>query len=151
MVDIVSKGTRSRMMSGIRGKDTRPEILIRSLLHRKGFRFRLHDRRLAGRPDIVLPKHKAVIEVRGCFWHGHDCHLFVWPSTRKGFWKEKIGQNRKRDSRNMMKIQELGWKTLIVWECAVKGKRRLPVSELGKTIENWLLYDSSNAEIPVPI
>ncbi|WP_231884015.1 very short patch repair endonuclease, partial [Alcanivorax sp. HI0044] len=82
MVDVVDKATRSRMMAGIKGKDTKPEILIRSELHRRGFRFRKNVKDLPGKPDIVLPKYKAVIMVNGCFWHGHECHLFKWPSTR---------------------------------------------------------------------
>ena len=149
MVDVVNKSTRSTMMSGIRGKNTKPEIFIRSLLHRRGFRFRLHDKKLPGRPDIVLPKHKAVIEVRGCFWHGHDCHLFVWPSTRKDFWKEKIYKNRERDRINMTKLHNLSWKTLIVWECAIKGKEKLPARGLSENIESWILHDQLDAEIPV--
>lgn len=86
MADIVSSATRSRMMSGIRGRNTKPEIVIRSLLHRLGFRFRLHVRELPGNPDIVLPRHHAVVFVHGCFWHGHDCPLFKWPETRPDFW-----------------------------------------------------------------
>ena len=93
MADVVDRKTRSRMMSGIRGKNTRPELLIRKGLHARGFRFRLHDKRLPGKPDLVLPKYSAVIFVHGCFWHGHDCHLFKWPQSRREFWRKKITRN----------------------------------------------------------
>ena len=122
MVDIVDKATRSRMMSGIRGKNTQPEILIRHGLHRLGFRYRLHGSKLPGRPDIVLPKFNAVILVHGCFWHGHDCRYFKLPTTRTGFWKEKIDGNRARDSRNLDSLLTAGWRVCIVWECAVRGR-----------------------------
>lgn len=89
MTDVVDKATRSRMMAGIKGKDTKPEMLIRSELHRRGFRFRKNVKDLPGKPDIVLPKYRAVIMVNGCFWHGHGCRLFKWPSTRPEFWREK--------------------------------------------------------------
>lgn len=98
MADVVDSATRSRMMSGIRGRNTKPEIMIRSLLHHHGFRFRLHVRDLPGKPDIVLPRHHAVIFVHGCFWHGHDCPLFKWPGTRADFWREKIGRNQSNDN-----------------------------------------------------
>src|SRR5690606_16975078 len=99
--DIVSPKTRSRMMSGIRGKNTRPELILRSALHRKGFRFRLHRKDLPGRPDMIFPQYRAVLFVHGCFWHGHNCHLFKWPSTREEFWREKIAGNIKRDKRQI--------------------------------------------------
>ncbi len=90
MPDVVSRAKRGEMMSGIRGKNTKPELVIRSALHRAGYRFRLHTRSLPGKPDLVLPKYRAAIFVNGCFWHGHDCHLFKWPGTRKDFWRAKI-------------------------------------------------------------
>ena len=112
------------MMSGIRGRDTSPEKLIRSGLHRFGYRFRLHDRSLPGRPDLVFPSRRAIIEVRGCFWHGHDCHLFHWPQTRAEFWRTKILGNIERDERNRAAIFEAGWRVAEVWECQLKGKER---------------------------
>lgn len=109
MVDIVSKEVRSRMMAGIKGKDTKPEILVRQLLHRNGFRFRLHQKHLPGRPDIVLKRFNAVIFVNGCFWHGHHrCHLFRLPKSRRDFWQDKIWANRERDDRKREALLELG-------------------------------------------
>ena len=138
MVDVVDKKTRSRMMSGIRGKDTIPELLIRKALFAKGFRYRLHDRRLPGKPDLVFPKYDAVIFIHGCFWHGHDCHLFKWPSTRPEFWKNKINRNREVDERNYKKIKEDGWRILTIWECAIKGKTRLSLEKIVDASEKWL-------------
>ena len=130
MVDIVTAEVRSRMMSGIRGSNTKPELLLRKGLHALGFRFRLHDRSLPGKPDIVLPRYKAVIFAHGCFWHGHDCHLFKWPSTRPEFWQAKIARNRAVDERTEAALSEAGWRQAIVWECALKGKTRLPLEEV---------------------
>ena len=138
MVDVVDKKTRSRMMSGIRGKDTKPELIIRKVLFRKGFRYRLHDKKLPGKPDIVLPKYHSVIFVHGCFWHGHNCHLFKWPKTRPAFWKKKIKRNREVDKRNYKKLREEGWYILTVWECALKGKTCRPLEKLIVDIAKWL-------------
>jgi len=135
------------MMSGIRGKDTKPELLIRSGLHRRGYRFRLHARNLPGRPDIVLPRYKAIILVHGCFWHGHDCHLFKWPSTRPQFWREKIRGNVARDKKNLRAYHDEGWKTITVWECALKGKHAIGIDAALDQIEAWLAGKSSDAEI----
>jgi DNA mismatch endonuclease, patch repair protein len=117
MADVVDAATRSRMMSGIRGKDTKPEMIVRRALHKAGFRYRLHDKKLPGTPDIVLPKHKMVIFVHGCFWHGHMCKEFRWPKTREEFWREKIERNVMRDTLNEAAIASLGWKVIVVWEC----------------------------------
>jgi DNA mismatch endonuclease (patch repair protein) len=97
------------MMAGIRGKNTRPEILIRKVLHRAGLRFRMHVGELPGKPDIVLPRWRAVIQVQGCFWHGHDCHLFRLPKTRREFWEAKIAGNRARDAAARAALAEFGW------------------------------------------
>ncbi|MDE2663479.1 MAG: DNA mismatch endonuclease Vsr [Gemmatimonadota bacterium] len=122
MTDIVDARTRSAMMSGIRGKDTKPEILVRRFLHRSGFRFRLHHKDLPGRPDIVLPRYRTVVEVRGCFWHRHeDCPFAYMPKSNRAFWKAKLEGNRARDLRNLQKLRELGWKTIEVWECELAG------------------------------
>lgn len=147
MVDVVSKKKRSEMMAGIGPEDTRPELVVRRLLHRRGYRYKLHDKKLPGKPDLVFKRFQAVIQIQGCFWHGHKCHLFKWPSTRKEFWKEKISANIKRDVNNLHKLDQAGWKTLVIWECALKGKEKLPDRELFKTIEAWLLYDPMSAEI----
>lgn len=121
MADIVDAATRSRMMSGIRGRNTKPERLIRSLLHRQGLRFRLHARELPGKPDMVFPRYRAVIFVHGCFWHGHDCQLFKWPATRAEFWREKIGKNRENDRHAIDALLTEGWRVCVVWECSVRG------------------------------
>lgn len=126
MADIVDKATRSRMMSGIRGKDTKPEIVVRSLLHRHGYRFRLHRRGLPGRPDLILPKYRTAVFVHGCYWHGHDhCHLYRLPKGDTGFWAGKISRNRERDDTNSAALVEAGWNVVVVWECAVMKSRRL--------------------------
>ena len=111
----VDKETRSRMMSGIHGKNTKPEMLIRKGLHALGFRYRLHSLKLPGKPDIILPKYRAIILINGCFWHAHNCHLFKWPSTRKEFWEAKILSNKKRDLENLKQYSDAGWKTLVIW------------------------------------
>lgn len=147
MVDIVSPEKRSRMMSGIRGKDTRPELIIRKGLHARGFRFRLHDSRLPGKPDLVFPRYKAVILVHGCFWHGHDCHLFKWPSSRKDFWRKKITRNREKDSEVMAELENLGWRILVVWECALKGKEKWPVDRVMDKAADWLSDGIGNSQI----
>lgn len=144
MTDIVDKATRSRMMSGIRGRNTKPEMLIRSGLHRRGFRFRLHVRNLPGRPDIVLPKHRAIIEVRGCFWHAHGCGLSKIPSTREEFWEYKLASNRVRDLRNERTLSDLGWRVVVVWECAIRGPGSRSVDQVVDEIADLLLHGSSS-------
>lgn len=111
-------------MSGIRGKNTKPELAVRKALHRLGFRYRLHDRSLPGKPDLVFPKYRAVIFVHGCFWHGHDCHLFKWPKTRQEFWRNKIEKNRLNDARAIAELEGQGWRVGVIWECALKGKQQ---------------------------
>jgi DNA mismatch endonuclease (patch repair protein) len=135
------------MMSGIRGKDTSPELRIRKALFRKGFRYRLHDKKLPGKPDLVFPGHRAVVLIHGCFWHGHDCHLFKWPSTRPKFWKEKINRNRTRDLEVTEMLSKNGWRILTVWECALKGKEKLDFDDMVSTIENWIKGNDESGEI----
>ena len=142
MVDIVSPQKRSEMMAGIKGKNTKPELVVRRLLHAEGFRFRLHRKDLPGRPDIVLPRFKTAIFVNGCFWHGHgNCALYRPPLTRTEFWSEKISGNRARDARKLTELTDLGWQAVVVWECAIKGKNKLPDGELAQ-----LLADSISNE-----
>ena len=133
MVDVVDSATRSRMMSGIRGRNTKPEILIRSLLHRQGFRFRLHVRDMPGKPDIVLPRYRAVVFVHGCFWHGHSCPLFKLPGTRPDFWREKIERNQNNDNRAKRELLADGWRVGVIWECALRlwamAKKRNPIQQ----------------------
>lgn len=119
-MDIVSKAVRSRMMSGIRGKNTIPELVVRSVAHALGLRFRLHDRRLPGTPDLVLRKHRAVIFVHGCFWHRHECGLAAMPKTRTEFWVEKFAANQRRDVSNRAELAVQGWRVLEIWECETK-------------------------------
>ena len=134
-------------MAGIRGKDTKPELAIRRGLHAAGFRFRLHDRKLPGAPDLVLPCHRAAILVHGCFWHGHDCPLFKWPRSRQEFWREKITGNIGRDRRSILQLEQAGWRVLIIWECALKGVTRLGAETvIGRTAE-WLRESAPRSEI----
>jgi len=142
MSDVHDAKTRSENMSNIKHKDTQPELFIRKLLHANGFRFRLHVKYLPGKPDIVLPKYKAVIQVNGCYWHGHNCHLFKWPKTRKQFWQNKIEGNIARDKRVMKELTILGWRVLIIWECALKGKTKLSLDQVSTKIIDWLGSDS---------
>lgn len=144
MADVVDAATRSRMMRGIRSTDTKPELRIRSLLHRRGFRFRLHARDLPGKPDIVLPCYRAVLFVHGCFWHGHACPLFRLPSTRRDFWKAKIDRNRATDARAQASLGTTGWRVGTVWECAMKGTHRLDEARLIDMLDAWLRSNASS-------
>lgn len=125
MVDSLTPEQRSERMSRIRGSDTGPELLVRRYLHALGFRYRLHARDLPGRPDLVLPKHGAVVFVHGCFWHAHSCQKGRIPRTRSKFWQEKFAYNQARDSRNVRALRRLGWRVLTVWECSLaRGSTR---------------------------
>lgn len=135
------------MMAGIRGTNTKPELLIRSLLHKKGFRYRIHVKDLPGKPDIVLPKYRAVVFIHGCFWHGHkDCHLFRLPGTRTEFWQEKILRNQANDSRAVALLLASNWRVCIVWECSIRGARKDP-EKVADTIEDWLSGTETFLEI----
>ncbi|MGC6585093.1 very short patch repair endonuclease [Paenibacillus sp. Dod16] len=148
MPDIVSPDTRSRMMAGIRSKDTKPELIIRKGLHCLGFRYRLHDKNLPGKPDMVFPRYNAVIFVHGCFWHGHSCHLFKWPSSNTEFWRTKITRNIELDKEHIACLQEMGWRTGIVWECSLKGKYRINTEEVIELCAQWLqTTDMTSIEI----
>lgn len=118
--------------------DTRPEQIIRKALHARGFRYRLHPKDIPGKPDLVLPKYRATIFVHGCFWHGHDCPLFKWPKTREEFWREKINRNRARDMSVRRELSAAGWRVALVWECALKGRGRLPLMQTIDSISSWL-------------
>jgi len=120
-MDVFSKEKRSRIMAKVKGKDTKPELVVRSLLHRMGYRFRLHRRDLPGNPDIVLPKYKKVIFVHGCFWHGHKgCPRSKRPTTNVDFWNAKLDKTIERDSMNIHKLKNKGWEPIVVWGCEVK-------------------------------
>lgn len=125
MVDVLTPEQRRLNMSRIRGKDTKPELMLRRGLHAQGFRFRLHRKDLPGRPDLVFPGRRAVIFVHGCFWHGHDCPMCKMPATRPEFWCVKIGKNRERDQQVVSTLAAAGWRVMTVWECALRGPARL--------------------------
>lgn len=125
MVDKFTKETRSYVMSQIKGKDTKPEIIVRKYLFSKGLRFRKNDKRYPGSPDIVLPKYKTVVFVHGCFWHMHDgCKHAVMPKSNIEYWENKLYRNKERDKRNQEKLEEMGWNVIIVWECQLKKDKR---------------------------
>lgn len=126
MVDHLSKEHRSWNMSRIRSKDTKPEMIVRSLLHRMGYRFRLYRKDLPGKPDIVLPKYKTVIFVHGCFWHRHKgCNRCTNPSSHRKYWSAKFDRNIKKDHLNRVELRKLGWGVLVIWECEVKNRNKL--------------------------
>ncbi|MEQ9245784.1 very short patch repair endonuclease [Roseovarius sp.] len=147
MPDIVDRDTRSRMMSGIRGKDTKPELMIRKALHARGYRYRLHSPAIPGKPDLFLRRYRAAIFVHGCFWHGHDCHLFRMPSTRTEFWQQKIDRNRARDAEVETALRDQGWRWLVIWECALKGKFRKSLDGVLDEVVTWLGGNNQNLEI----
>jgi DNA mismatch endonuclease (patch repair protein) len=121
MVEPPISESRRRNMAAIKPKNTTPEVVVRQLLHALGLRFRLHDKNLPGRPDVVLQKHKTVVLVHGCFWHHHGCANSVWPQTRRDFWREKISGNRRRDRKNERALVRLGWRVITIWECEVRS------------------------------
>lgn len=138
MADVHDAKTRSFNMSRIRATDTKPEMLVRRFLHANGFRYKLHDKTLPGKPDIVLPKYKTVIFIHGCFWHGHTgCRYFVVPKTRTEWWLNKIDRNRENDNKAIEHLQKEGWKIIIVWECDLKkDKAEQMLKSLVKEISN---------------
>jgi DNA mismatch endonuclease (patch repair protein) len=123
VADVLTQEQRRLNMSRIRGSDTKPEKLVRSALHAMGLRFRLHDRTLPGTPDIVLKRHRTVVFVNGCFWHGHGCKLSKMPATRAEFWTSKIGRTKARDAIIAEQLLDLGWNVVVVWECALRNRR----------------------------
>jgi DNA mismatch endonuclease (patch repair protein) len=146
VTDIVDQQTRSRMMSGIRGKNTKPELALRRALHARGFRFRLHSGKVHGRPDLVLPKHRAVVFVHGCFWHRHEgCRYATVPATRPEFWRAKFDANVARDNAIRTRLLEDGWRVATVWECALRKPERL--NNVVRVFEEWLLGTEGQIEI----
>ena len=135
------------MMSGIRGKNTKPEMVLRQGLHARGLRYRLHARDLPGKPDLVFPARRTVLFAHGCFWHGHDCHLFRLPSTRPEFWAAKIEKNKQVDERSARALETAGWRVGVVWECALKGKTRLPLPMVLDDCEVWLRGTAPSLDI----
>ncbi|MNR94497.1 Very short patch repair protein [compost metagenome] len=135
------------MMSGIRGKNTKPEMLLRGGLHARGLRYRLHARDLPGSPDLVFPARKAVLFAHGCFWHGHDCHLFRMPGSRPDFWRTKIERNREVDRRAEEALRQAGWRVGVVWECALKGRTRLDLETVLDACASWAREGGDMLEI----
>lgn len=150
MTDIVSKNKRSEMMSGISSKNTQPELTVRKVLHKAGYRFRLHYKALPGKPDLVLPKYKLSIFVHGCFWHRHiGCKYAYQPKTRIEFWEKKFNANVTRDKKNIANLTNGGWRVLIIWECFIK---KADSSELIDFLETAIHRDDSFYELPlIPI
>ena len=144
MVYVMSAEKRSALMSRIRGKSTRPELLVRNRLWRAGFRYRLHAKGLPGRPDLVLPRWKAVVFVHGCFWHRHaGCPYFRLPKTRSDFWNEKLGRNQERDEMTIATLMGRGWRVAVVWECAVRSDP----DAVGSTLANWLRQGRGSVQV----
>lgn len=146
VTDIVDQKTRSRMMSGIRGKNTKPELALRRALHARGFRFQLHSGKVHGRPDLVLPKHGGLVFVHGCFWHRHEgCRYTTVPATRPEFWRVKFDTNAARDSAVRTKLLEDGWRVATGWECALRKPDK--VSAMTDLLAAWLLVGPISMEI----
>lgn len=147
MADVHDKATRSKNMRAIATRDTAIEKRLASLLETLGLTYRVQDAALPGRPDFVLDEYRAVIFTHGCFWHHHDCHLFKVPATRTEFWLEKIGKNVVRDKRDNALLHEQGWRVLIVWECALRGRLKLTDDALGERLEEWICVGGDTAQI----
>ncbi|TAZ42060.1 very short patch repair endonuclease [Rhizobium ruizarguesonis] len=146
MTDIVDPTTRSRMMAGIKGKNTKPELVLRRALHAQGLRFRLHSTKITGAPDIVLPKYKAAVFVHGCFWHRHfRCRYATTPSTRPEFWQAKFAANVSRDNAVKSKLLEAGWRVATVWECALRKQNH--VEGTARQLADWLRCGTEEIEI----
>jgi len=147
LVDFMTNQQRSRAMSRVRGKETRIELLVRSLLHRKGFRYKNNVLTLPGRPDIVLPKYKAAVFVHGCFWHGHPgCKLSRLPGSREEFWEQKISNTSLRDKEKIAELLSIGWRTAVVWQCVLNNRES--VSKTIDVLANWIIYGDNWLEIP---
>lgn len=151
MTDTVSRAVRSRMMSSVRSKDTKPEIAVRHCLFSRGFRYRLHRRDLPGSPDLVFPKYSAVIFIHGCFWHQHDCPKSRLPETRLEWWKAKLEGNRRRDELSIRCLREQGWRVLIIWECAIRkplAQRAKNLDILARQASSFLISSKPQLELP---
>ena len=147
MADSMTAAERSTMMGRIKGKNTRPELAVRRILHAAGFRYRLHAKNLPGRPDIVLRSRKTLVFVNGCFWHGHDCHGTRLPKSNRRFWNAKIKANMARDVCNLAECRRLGWRVLVVWECALRGQGKWSDASFSKEISEWLFMDAKRIRV----
>lgn len=134
-------------MSGIRSKNTKPELMFRRALHALGFRYRLHARDVPGKPDLVFPKYRAVLLIHGCFWHGHDCNLFKLPTTRREFWRTKFDRNRRRDEEVRGMLNDADWRHLTIWECAVRGRKKIGFEHALNEVIEWLTSESDSKEL----
>lgn len=151
MADSMTKEQRHRCMSHIRGRDTKPELLVRRFLWRHGFRYRLYDKRLPGRPDIIMRKWRTVIFVNGCFWHGHDCDKFRLPKTNSEFWQNKVDTNRRRDQLNIQRLGLMGFRVITIWECELtKARREQTLDSLLYTLSEIVLQDSGAPAYQTP-
>lgn len=150
MTDVHTLEQRAYNMSRIKSKNTRPELEIRKLLYRRGFRYRLHRKDLPGKPDLVFPRYKAVIFINGCFWHYHDCRLFKMPETRRAWWKKKLTKNKVRDEKNLSQLLHSGWRVMIIWECSFRGKKKIEsdkINQITNSISKWLKGNQGLREI----
>jgi DNA mismatch endonuclease, patch repair protein len=146
MTDIVNKTTRSRMMAGIKGKNTVPERVLRQAMHKRGFRFRLHAKQLPGHPDLLFPKYKAAVFVHGCFWHRHrNCRYATTPATRTEFWQAKFAANVARDRVSMTALINNGWRVAIIWECSLRGN--VGIQETADMLSDWLVSGAMRLEL----
>lgn len=148
MTDTVDTKTRSKIMSSVKSKDTQIELIVRKALFAKGFRYKINDKTLPGKPDIALPKYKAVIFINGCFWHGHNCKRGKLPETNTDFWSQKINSNIVRDKQNIKQLKNLGWRVAVVWECSLRGKTSMGLQTVAGKLESWLKNTSNYIEIP---
>lgn len=147
MTDNLDRATRSRTMSAVRSKDSGIELLVRSYLHKTGFRFRVHKKGLPGSPDLFLRRWRAAVFVNGCFWHGHDCGLFKAPTSNSDFWANKIRQNRQRDKRVVSTLSQNGFRVLVVWECAFRGREKIGIEAALSSITDWLRSSATLGEV----
>jgi len=152
-MDRVDKATRSRMMAAVKSKDTAVEIEIRRRVFSLGFRYRLHDFDMPGKPDLVFPRHRAVVFVNGCFWHNHDCRFGALPLTRRHWWRRKLEGNRKRDEAVLWQLHKEGWRTIVVWECSFRvtnGDRSMALDGIAWRIGRFLVSRRTHAVISGP-
>ncbi|WP_380178956.1 very short patch repair endonuclease [Kalamiella sp. sgz302252] len=147
MADVHSSEIRSKNMRAIRTQDTAIETRLAERLAELGFSYRVQDKTLPGKPDFVLESHRAIVFVHGCFWHHHDCYLFKVPATRTDFWMNKIGGNVARDKKFIAELNASGWRVLVIWECALRGKMKLADEAVSSRLEEWVFAAQGNAEI----
>ena len=138
MTDVLTKDQRKLNMQRVKSVDTKPELMVRRALHSKGFRYKLHTKNLPGSPDLVFPKYRVVIFVHGCFWHRHKCYKASVPLSRVNFWRKKFKENTSRDKLNIQQLSALGWRILVIWECALKGKAKIPFNLLINLTSNFI-------------